>query len=128
MAISEITLEWVEKAEEDAAVAERESRVRKNPAPGAVCYHAQQCIEKYLKAVLQEQAAFIPKIHDLPSLFDQCRREHFEALIDREGLVSLSRFATHFRYPGEAAELTDAKQALLLMRRYRTALRSMLGL
>jgi hypothetical protein len=38
MAISEMTLEWVEKAEEDAAVAEREGRVRKNPAPGAVCY------------------------------------------------------------------------------------------
>lgn len=128
MAISEMTLEWVEKAEEDAAVAEREGRVRKNPAPGAVCYHAQQCIEKYLKAVLQQQAVLIPKIHDLPSLFDQCRREHFAVLIDREGLVSLSRYATHFRYPGEMAESADAKQALLLMRRYRTAIRSMLGL
>ena len=54
MCVRNITLEWVNKAEEDAAVAERESRVRKRPSPGAVCYHAQQCIEKYLKAVLQE--------------------------------------------------------------------------
>jgi len=128
MAISDITLEWVAKAEEDAAVAEREGRVRKNPAPGAVCYHAQQCIEKYLKAILQEQAEFIPKIHDLPSLFDQCRREHFAQLIDREGLVSLSRYATHFRYPGENAEKDDAKEALRLMRSYRATLRDMLGL
>ena len=45
MCARNITLEWVNKAEEDAAVAERESRVRKRPSPGAVCYHAQQCIE-----------------------------------------------------------------------------------
>ena len=32
MGVSEITLEWVDKAEEDAAVAERESRFRKSPA------------------------------------------------------------------------------------------------
>ena len=68
MSVREITLEWVAKAEEDASVSERESRVRKQPSPGAVCYHAQQCIEKYLKAVLQEQGCPIPKIHDLTSL------------------------------------------------------------
>ena len=39
MCARNITLEWVNKAEEDAAVAERESRVRKRPSPGAVCYH-----------------------------------------------------------------------------------------
>ncbi len=26
---------------------ERESRVRKSPNPDAVCFHAQQCVEKY---------------------------------------------------------------------------------
>ena len=38
MSVREITLEWVAKAEEDASVSERESRVRKQPSPGAVCY------------------------------------------------------------------------------------------
>jgi HEPN domain-containing protein len=128
MSAPEIIREWIDKAEEDAAVAEREGRVRKQPAPGAVCYHAQQCVEKYLKALLQEQAKPIPKSHDLPVLFEQCTLEHFAALIDREGLVSLSRYATRFRYPGEAANLSDAKQALLLMRRYRAILRGMLGI
>jgi len=126
MSDPEIMREWIDKAEEDAAVAEREGRVRKQPAPGAVCYHAQQCIEKYLKAVLQKQTKPIPKSHDLPVLFDQCTFEHFAALIDREGLVSLSRYATRFRYPGDAANSDDAKQALLLMRRYRATLREML--
>jgi hypothetical protein len=42
--------------------------------------------------------------------------------------VSLTRFATRFRYPGEAATREDAKLAVALMRRYRAALREILGL
>lgn len=128
MSVREITLEWVAKAEEDAAVSERESRVRKQPSPGAVCYHAQQCIEKYLKAVLQEQTRPIPKIHDLTSLSEQCQFKPFCEPVERDGLVSLTRFATRFRYPGEAATREDAKLAIALMRRYRSALREFLGL
>ena len=128
MCARNITLEWVNKAEEDAAVAERESRVRKRPSPGAVCYHEQQCIEKYLKAVLQEMERPIPKTHDLYVLLDLCGVDRLGAAVDRDGLVSLTRYATHFRYPGEPATKDDAKLAILLMRRYRTALRTHLGL
>jgi len=44
--------EWVEKAEADYRTAEREARVRKAPSHDVVCFHAQQCAEKYLKAFL----------------------------------------------------------------------------
>jgi hypothetical protein len=47
-----ITAEWVAKAEDDFALLVRESRVRKHPAHDAICFHAQQCAEKYLKARL----------------------------------------------------------------------------
>jgi HEPN domain-containing protein len=47
-----LTSEWVEKAEGDFATAKREIRVRKTPNFDAVCFHAQQCAEKYLKALL----------------------------------------------------------------------------
>lgn len=47
-----LTTEWVEKAEGDYATAKRESRVRRNPNYDAVCFHAQQMAEKYLKAFL----------------------------------------------------------------------------
>ncbi len=106
----------------------RESRVRKHPSPGAVCYHAQQCIEKYLKAVLQERQRPIPKTHDLHVLLVLCGVDCFEAVMDRDGLVSLSRYATLFRYPGELATSADAKQAIQHMRRYRKALRNYLDL
>jgi len=63
-----LTLEWVEKAEGDLHVAGRELRTRKMPNYDAVCFHAQQCAEKYLKAILQEYDQRIPKIHHLAEL------------------------------------------------------------
>ena len=91
MNVRDLTLEWIGKAEEDAAVAERENRVRKQPSPGAVCYHAQQCIEKYLKAVLQEQGLPIPKIHDLTSLRERCQPDRLGALPDFGPLLDALR-------------------------------------
>ena len=49
-----LTSEWIEKAEGDLLTAEREYRARNRPNYDAVCFHAQQTAEKYLKAWLQE--------------------------------------------------------------------------
>ena len=46
--------EWVNKAEGDFATAARETRARKSPNYDAAHFHAQQCVEKYLEALLQE--------------------------------------------------------------------------
>lgn len=45
-----------------------EYRARKAPNYDAVCFHSQQCVEKYLKALLQEYNIAFGKIHDLPVL------------------------------------------------------------
>lgn len=45
----DITKEWIDKAEQDFLVAEREHK-EKPPAYDAVCFHCQQCMEKYFKA------------------------------------------------------------------------------
>jgi HEPN domain-containing protein len=44
------TREWVAKAEEDYLAALDLARRRKRPLWSGVCFHAQQCAEKYLKA------------------------------------------------------------------------------
>ena len=49
-----LTREWIGKAEGDLATVRREVQARKAPNYDAACFHAQQCIEKYLKARLQE--------------------------------------------------------------------------
>jgi HEPN domain-containing protein len=48
------TAEWVEKAEGDWNAARQLNRVRKDPNYDGVCFHCQQCVEKYLKARLEE--------------------------------------------------------------------------
>ena len=45
-----VTKEWVQKAEGDWNSLGREIRARKNPNDDAACFHAQQCVAKYLKA------------------------------------------------------------------------------
>lgn len=46
-----LTTEWVQKAEGDLTTARRELRARSAPNYDACCFHAQQCAEKYLKAL-----------------------------------------------------------------------------
>ena len=72
-----IAAEWVSKAEGDFATVERECRARRNPNYDGACFHAQQCAEKYLKALLTYHAIDFPRTHDLtelaallPTLFD----------------------------------------------------------
>ena len=63
-----LTREWVDKGEADRRTAQRELRVRTSPNFDAVCFHAQQCAEKYLKALLQERGSTIPRTHNLEAL------------------------------------------------------------
>ena len=60
-----LTTEWIQKAEGDLATAHRELRARKSPNFDAACFHAQQCAEKYLKALLQEDVIPFGKTHNL---------------------------------------------------------------
>jgi HEPN domain-containing protein len=64
-------LAWVALAEEDYLLASSALR-RKVPLSYGVCFHAQQCAEKYLKAVLVAQGQSFPKTHDLLMLHNLC--------------------------------------------------------
>lgn len=55
---------WIERAEEDIAIASSALR-RKNPLIYPACFHAQQRAEKYLKALLIAKEQPFPKTHDL---------------------------------------------------------------
>ena len=120
--------EWIAKAEEDFVVALREHRARKAPAHGAVCFHAQQCIEKYLKAVLTLKGSAFTKIHDLAILLDACV-PHFPAWQAMgDDMKRLSNYAVRFRYPGENADRGDAREAVRIMKASRRQIREGLGL
>ena len=89
--------EWVDKAEGDLATATRELGATDRPNYDAVCVHAQQCAEKYLKAILQEKRIRFPRTHDLVDL----------------------------RYPGAAADRATAADAVETARDVRGRARSL---
>ena len=123
-----LTLEWVEKAEGDFITAKREFRARKAPNYDAVCFHAQQMAEKYLKAVLQEHAYAIPKTHSLADLMALCMKIDPSYQMIQSDLNIMEGFAVQFRYPGQSADKLDAKSALKAARVVRTLFRIRLGL
>jgi len=67
------TTEWIAKAEADLATARREAGVIESANYGAVCFHSQQCAEKYLKAILVDNAVKFSRIHYLEILVNMIR-------------------------------------------------------
>ena len=122
-----LTVEWVEKAEGDFATLQRERRARKNPNYDGVCFHAQQCVEKYLKAILQETDQPIEKTHDLIVLLNTVILSAPFLESYREAMRRLSNYAVVFRYPGESATREEAVLACALCLSIRDTIRQQLG-
>ena len=101
---------------------------RIHPNYDAVCFHAQQCVEKYLKACLQEANVSFRKTHDLSELLNQALSIDPEWDSLRTDLNSLSAFAVEYRYPGESATIDEAREALERCRKVHQVMRRALGL
>jgi HEPN domain-containing protein len=89
-----------------------------------VCFHAQQCIEKYLKALLTEHETLFPKIHDLVKLGEMCFPFMPELKAAEADLDLLARYAVAFRYPGEEAAREEAKAAIKALEKVRKLLKT----
>ena len=118
-----ITEEWIVKAEEDYLVATREIQANP-PALDAVCFHAQQCIEKYMKAILQENDVEFEKIHDLDILLQQSRSFTSELGDYRDDVIKLSAYAVDVRYPGFEVSETEAHECVASMEKIRRVMRN----
>jgi len=113
-----LTREWLAKAEGDYKVAVLLIKT-KQPVFDAICYHAQQCVEKYLKAWLSEQSIHIPKIHDLEALLKSCQPSLPRLIDDLDDARYLNAFAIEIRYPGSVAGDVEAKKSLEIARKFR---------
>ena len=120
--------EWVSKAEGDFATAGREIRARKFPNYDAVCFHCQQCAEKYLKAVLQVNNKHIPKMHFLLELKALLTKFDPSYELLRADLETLEDYSVRYRYPGESAEKDEAQAAYQAAKVVREFVRQKLGL
>ncbi|MCE7920528.1 MAG: HEPN domain-containing protein [Chloroflexi bacterium CFX1] len=104
------------------------SSLPNGPNYNAACFFSQQCIEKYIKARLQEAEIEIIKTHDLVKLLDLV--EPVEPLWQayRPTFRIITAYAVEYRYPGEYSTKEDAKGAIKVCRDFRTAARVSLGL
>ena len=123
-----LTAEWVEKAEGDFHSCQREVRARSHPNHDGACFHAQQCVEKYLKARLQEAGLAFPKTHDLLDLLKRLLPVEPTWTALSPQVTQLVNYAVVFRYPGISASKADARKALAACRVVRRAVRHSLGL
>jgi HEPN domain-containing protein len=123
-----LTAEWVAKAEGDFATMEREAHVAENPNFEAICFHAQQCAEKYLKARLCEAGITFGRVHNLVALLEPILDLEPSWESYREDLAYLSAFAVSVRYPGDSADQNCALDAQRGCRAFRAAARQSLGL
>ena len=117
---------WWEHAEEDFILARAALR-RKQPLTSGVCFHAQQCAEKYMKALLISKDADFPKTHDLLMLNNLCSAAGIFLEIDPKHLNTLTDYAVRTRYPGNNPTVEDAKEAIELAKLVRNFARKYLG-
>jgi len=119
--------EWLERAEEDYRQAQVALRQRKYPAYNTVCFHSQQCAEKYVKAFLVRHRIGFRTIHDLIRLKILCMEADPTFDLISDSLALLFPFAVDARYPGFKATEQDAREAVAAMKQVRKFVRARLG-
>ncbi len=99
---------WFEKADQDLEMARRALGPKKL-LPEMVCYHAQQCAEKYLKGYLIAQSVPFRFVHDLVYLTQLCTTHEpaFEELMSAAEI--LGEYGTTVRYPMGGSEDPDVE-------------------
>lgn len=116
---------WVALAEDDLTMA-RSALRRRQPLWHMAAFHAQQCAEKYLKALLVRTRRPFPRTHDLRALHTLCADAGIALPIERDVLDAPTAHAVWARYPGEGPNPQEARNAVATARSVRRLARSTL--
>lgn len=122
-----LTLEWIERAEGDFTVA-KENQQGNNPVNHVICFLAQQCVEKYLKAWLQENNIPILRTHNLEDLLGLILPSIPAWDRWKSDLSKLSEPAVDTRYPGDIKTANDDSLAMQTCEMIRQEVRAKLKL
>lgn len=126
-AIGELVAEWTRRARADLALAQmtRQKRI----APEILAFHAQQAVEKALKALLVRHQVEFPNTHSIGLLLNLVQEAGVEGIQGFANAVALTRYAVSTRYPGEDDPVTreEAKEASRLAVRLVSWVEAQLG-
>ncbi len=125
--VIKVVREWIEKAENDLKNAAYTLKMGEDCPTDTTCFHAQQCVEKYLKAFLTFKSIDFPKTHDVRELLALISRSARPQLAVEEQR-RLTAYATVTRYPGdyEPIPLSEARRAVAIARRVRREVRALM--
>lgn len=118
---------WLTKAEHDLLNIEN-NLVAKDIPWDTVCFHAQQVVEKMLKALLVSRGRDVAKTHDLIALLTQCVKFH-PSLADCEtDCRRLTTYGVIARYPDHLfePEEADGRGLIAAMKRVRAQIMPLL--
>jgi HEPN domain-containing protein len=127
ISMNPLTLEWIQMAEGDYASARHFHQGQKSMYD-IICFLSQQCIEKYLKAWLQENNVPFTKTHDLERLLSLILPSIPDWHVWQADFSAFSEDAIDFLYPGKYATAKDAAQAIHICNEVRQAIRAELKL
>jgi len=124
----ELALAWLEKADHDLITA-RQTLLLPDGPTDTVCFHAQQAVEKSLKAVLVCRQVPFPKTHNLIRLMDLALRYMPELEAYRRDFAQMSLYSAEVRYPGDWFEPArdDANHSLAVAEHVVAAVRRLLA-
>ncbi len=125
---SQDVLAWVQRAEHDLLNIENNFAAARVPWD-TVCFHAQQCAEKYLKALLISNGVSAPKSHDLRLLIQRIPPT-VPLNLNLGRVLLLNRYTIEGRYPGdwEPLDRPVGMEAVEIARSVREAVRALLPL
>ena len=123
-AVLEVVAQWVLKAESDLKTAALLLRVRRDCPTDIVCFHVQQCVEKYVKAMLVLSAIEFPRTHQI-SLLLALVPDQVRPVLTPQEQDRLTEYAVTTRYPGDYDPISreEARQAVQTARRLRNQVR-----
>ena len=105
-----MTNEWLKVAKDDLdLIKEILNRIH---LTHLIAFHAEQCVEKSLKAVLEEFEQEIPKIHNLEKLLSLVK-SYIDLDIDISIIEKLDKLYIDSRYPSDLGLLPDGKPSLI---------------
>jgi len=102
----EVAHQWIEKAEHDLKNAEHTLTLEQDCPFDTICFHAQQCAEKYLKALLVSQSLDFPRTHDM-RLLVQLVMSRLSLVLNIAEVLKLNRYERD-RDPRGVGRRTDA--------------------
>jgi len=107
--MKKVTTDWFESAWSDIQIIEK--LLDDAHLTHQLAFHAQQAIEKSLKAVIEEFNLGLLKTHSLETLYGKVEK-FLPNIINPEQLMILDQLYLDARYPGHLGLLPDGKPSL----------------